>query len=163
MNVPDARAAGTAWPPMSSKPPRKPLRSSQSVPLTRDVGLPSPRRVRSTQRMLVVDPNEETRLTVAEHYRARGWLVFAAATTRQAIDLALDNQPDVIVVELFMPNVDPRHLLRTLRSSVEHDVRIVGVAQMSPTQFEHARQAGADAVVRRPLDIAAIDASVGAS
>ena len=145
---------------MSPKsPPRRPLKSTQSVPFTRGTPPKSGRLARGSQ-LLVVDPNEMTRRLVMDHYDAQGWHVRDAATTREAIDLALEQQPDVMIVEFNMPNVDPRHLFRTLRSSVEHDVVIVGLATPSPSLLEQVRHASADAVLSKPIDLAAIDSIV---
>lgn len=146
---------------MSPKQPRKPLRSTQIVPVTGDVGSArSGRRARGTRQLLVVDPVDETRRAVVDHYDRQGWTVREASTIRQAIDAALDQQPDVMIVEFNMPSVNPRHLFRTLRSSVEHDVVIVGVATPSPVLSDQVRDAAADVVMRKPVDLSAIDALV---
>lgn len=100
---------------------------------------------------------------LVDHYDAQGWRVRDAATTREAIDIALEQQPDVMIVEFNMPQVDPRHLFRTLRSSVDHDVIIVGVATPSPLLAEQARQASADVVLPKPIDLNAIDAVVSSA
>ena len=144
-------------------PPRKPLKSTQSVPLTADSTVPRSARLARGSQLLVVDPNEDTRRLVAQHYDAQGWRVRDAATTREAIDIAFEQQPDVMIVEFHMPQVDPRHLFRTLRSSVEHDVVIVGLATPSPALDEQAKQSSADVVFPKPIDLRAIDAVVSAA
>lgn len=146
---------------MSSKtPPRKPLKSTQSVPFSGANISPRAERLARGSQLLVIDPNEETRRQVVAHYFAQGWNVRDAATTRTAIDISVEQQPDLMIVEFNMPDVEPRHLFRTLRSSVEHDVMIVGLATPSPTLSEQAREVSADVVLEKPIDLQAIDAFV---
>jgi CheY-like chemotaxis protein len=140
--------------------PRSRLKSTQSVPLTEGSASSKSRRLARGSQLLVVDPNEETRRMVVDHYDAQGWRVREAATTRDAIDVALEQQPDVMIVEFYMPQVEARHLFRTLRSSVEHDVVIVGLATPSPLLAEQTRHSSADVVLAKPIDLNAIDAVV---
>src|SRR5690242_17035622 len=105
---------------MSNHSPRKPLKSSQSIPLSTE-GPPSKEaRADDSHRMLVVDANEANRSALVDHYRAQGWDVRSAATTREAFDHALAQQPEVMVIGLSMPDGNAQHLVRTLRSAVEH-------------------------------------------
>jgi CheY-like chemotaxis protein len=134
---------------MSNNTPRKPFESTESVPLDAAVEGPP---------MLVIAADETARSSLVRHYSASGWSVRCAASMREAIDGALEHQPDVIVLDLLMPEINPRHLVQSLRGTVEHDLRVIGIARTSPTMFEDARQAGVDVVFPVPIDLVAVDA-----
>lgn len=148
---------------MSNNTPRKPLKSTQSVPYVgkheraeRDSGS------NAKPQMLVIVDSAEARATLFDHFCASGWDVHVGATTQETIDLVIDRQPEVIIVDLFMPNINAQHLVRTLRGAIEHDVRIIGLATSSPVMFERARQAAVEIVLPKPVDLAAIDAFLAA-
>lgn len=107
--------------------------------------------------MLVIDHDIDSCRALEDHFRARGWNVVSATTVPEALDLAMSEQPSAIITDLFMPDVDPRHFVRAIRSMVDHDVRIIATAAQSVGMFERARRAGADIVLPKPIDIQAVE------
>lgn len=70
-----------------------------------------------------------------------------------AIESALAFQPHVIVSELRLPDARGYFFARTLRSIIDHDIRLVGVTRLSEQVFEQARDAGFDVVFAKPIDL----------
>lgn len=143
-----------------SKDSRRPtLESSETVPLVvdadpADVNAPV---VGSMRAMLVIDENDVTRRAIVVHYRSLGWHVASTGNLKQAIDLALEQQPQVILIDLFMQHADARNVVRSLRTVVEHDVCVIGTAKTSTSMFDLARHAGVEVVLPKPLDLATVD------
>src|SRR4051812_33034303 len=61
--------------------------------------------------MLVIDGSESPQHSIVEHYRSRGWQVRWAATTKEAIDVALDLRPTVIVMDLSLADANTQNLV----------------------------------------------------
>jgi CheY-like chemotaxis protein len=135
--------------------PRRPLKSTQSVPLDPvDINVPV---AGVGPRMLVIDDNHVSRRALVVHYRALGWHVASTSEVREAIDLAFEHRPHVIVIELFMQQADPRNIVRTLRTTVDQDICVIGIAEPSASMSELAREAGVEIMMPKPLDMNAVD------
>jgi CheY-like chemotaxis protein len=107
----------------------------------------------SQRRMLIVDDNEDMRRTLMAHFRSAGWDVDVARDVHTAIESALVFQPHVILSELLLPDARGYFFARTLRSIIDHDIRIVGITHVSHQLFEQARIAGFDVVFAKPIDV----------
>jgi CheY-like chemotaxis protein len=107
----------------------------------------------SQRRMLIIDDQEDIQRTLLAHFRALGWDVDVARDVRTAVESALTFQPHVIISELLLPDARGYFFARTLRSIVEHDIRLVGITRLSDEVFEQARTAGFDVVFAKPIEI----------
>ncbi|MBV9946497.1 MAG: response regulator, partial [Myxococcales bacterium] len=67
-------------------------------------------------RVLVVDDEEDARDIVAEILREKGATVTTAASATQALEMIAQLQPDVMVSDVAMPEMDGLTLLRKLRA-----------------------------------------------
>jgi two-component system, OmpR family, response regulator len=133
---------------------RPPLRSTDSVmlrvpPPGYKVSEPSS----SQRRMLIVDDHEDTRTDLVAHFSSLGWDVDVATDVKTAIESALAFQPHAIVSELLLPDARGYFFARTLRSIIDHDIRLVGLTRLSHQVFEEARVAGFDVVFAKPIDV----------
>ncbi len=71
----------------------------------------------STPRALVVDDEENISFLVSSALRLDGCDVRTAATGREALDEAARFAPDVIVLDVMLPDIDGFEILRRLRAS----------------------------------------------
>ncbi|MFD1807940.1 response regulator [Gemmobacter lanyuensis] len=75
-----------------------------------------------------------------------------AANGREALDLALQMQPDLLITDLFMPEIDGDELIRTLRER-GYTRPIIGIsAAVVGHDLDRFRAAGASAIMQKPLD-----------
>jgi CheY-like chemotaxis protein len=133
---------------------RPPLRSTDSVMLrVPPPGFKGPEPSSSQRRMLVVDDHEDTRRDLVAHFSSLGWDVDAATDVKTAIESALAFQPHAILSELLLPDARGYFFARTLRSIIDHDIRLVGLTRLSHQVFEEARVAGFDVVFAKPIDV----------
>ncbi|OYU18652.1 MAG: hypothetical protein CFE34_09360 [Rhodobacteraceae bacterium PARR1] len=98
----------------------------------------------------------EDNVLVAEITRARlekiNAVVHHAADGQAALQMALAIQPDLIITDLFMPEMDGDDLIRALRAA-GLDRPVVGVtAAVVGEEMDRFRKAGANVVMRKPLD-----------
>jgi CheY-like chemotaxis protein len=73
---------------------------------------------KNRRKALVVDDESDTRLFVRTILEAEAWLVVEASDGQEAIDLANEEMPDLIVLDLMMPVKDGLQTFRELRGGV---------------------------------------------
>ena len=103
--------------------------------------------------VLIVDDSVHVREMYAEYLEYRGFRVLCAADGNGGIQLAISMQPDVIVMDLAMPNVDGFEATRTLkRHSRTSRIPIVVLTGYSDANAltQGALQAGADMFLTKP-------------
>ena len=61
-------------------------------------------------RILVVDDDANTARLVKLYLQKDGHMVMVASDGRQALDMARERKPDLIVLDLMLPHVDARGL-----------------------------------------------------
>ena len=69
----------------------------------------------SVYKILVIDDNAEHRELVRRTLTARGYQAFLAADAETGLQLAIEQQPDLFVVDLGLPDVDGQTLIGRLR------------------------------------------------
>ena len=122
--------------------------------------LPAPAGTEPLGTVLCVD-DEPTNLMLLDRYLARfpGLSVVQASTGTAAIEQALRLLPDLVLLDMQLPDLDGAEVLRRLRAEpATRALPIVVVsASAMPDEIAHARQAGATDYWTKPLDFAAIE------
>ena len=115
-----------------------------------------------TRRILVVDDDPTVRQVVATLLSFDGLEVVTASDGRAALEIAEEVEPDVVVLDVGLPNVDGFEVCRRLKEKAPHR-RVVMVTGMSAERDEAAGvAAGADAYLRKPFSpIALLDVVEG--
>jgi DNA-binding response OmpR family regulator len=70
---------------------------------------------RSVPSILVIDDNAEHRELVQRTLTARGYRVFLAVDAESGLQLALAQRPDLLVVDLGLPDIDGQTLIGQLK------------------------------------------------
>jgi DNA-binding response OmpR family regulator len=70
---------------------------------------------RSVHKILVIDDNAEHRELVRRTLTARGYGVFLAPDAETGLQLAIEQQPDLLVIDLGLPDVDGQTLIGHLK------------------------------------------------
>jgi CheY-like chemotaxis protein len=82
--------------------------------------------------------------------------VEVAQNGREALDQIIANPPDMVITDLFMPEMDGDELIRTLRAR-GYTKPIIGLtAAVVGDEMEQLRQAGADHAMSKPIDFRAL-------
>jgi signal transduction histidine kinase/CheY-like chemotaxis protein len=93
--------------------------------------------------VLVVEDDEEQRQLVRTILRARGWTVREAANGRLALDVIAAELPDVILLDLMMPEMDGFELVAALQANPAWlDIPVVVVTALDLTAEDHQRLSG---------------------
>ncbi len=100
--------------------------------------------------VLVVDDEPQIVRALRINLTARGYRVLAAADGAGALRTAADGKPDVIVLDLGLPDLDGTVVIERLRRWTSAPV-IVLSARTEPADKVHALDAGADDYVTKPF------------
>lgn len=103
-------------------------------------------------RALVVDDEPAIRRFLRASLTAHGYVVFEADTGRGALKAVLDHRPDVIVLDLGLPDVDGIEVTRFLREWTQIPIIILSVREHEDDKIA-ALDAGADDYVTKPFGV----------
>ncbi|MEU4776949.1 response regulator transcription factor [Micromonospora sp. NPDC023633] len=112
-------------------------------------------------RLLLIEDDLTIRTPLLRALRDRGHAVAAASTAMTGLRDALDDRPDLVVLDLGLPDLDGRELLRMLRAVSAVPV-IVATARDDETEIVRVLDAGADDYVVKPFTAAQLDARIRA-
>jgi len=114
-----------------------------------------------THRILVVDDDANASRLVKLYLQKDGYSVMVAADGREALEVARDKKPDLIVLDLMMPHVDGLEVCRRLRQ--ESDVPIIMLtARTTDADKLTGLDMGADDYVTKPFSPGELAARVRA-
>jgi DNA-binding response OmpR family regulator len=111
--------------------------------------------------VLLIEDDAAIRRALAEGLQLRDHTVHQADTGLSGVRLAMERNPDVVVMDLGLPDIDGRDLLRMLRSVSSVPV-IVATARDDEQEIVRALDAGADDYVIKPFSAEQIDARIRA-
>ena len=101
-------------------------------------------------RVLVVDDEPQLARALAINLRARRYDVDVAGDGRTALDLAASKSPDVVVLDLGLPDIDGVDVIRGIRGWTQIPIIVLSARQDSDDKVE-ALDAGADDYVTKPF------------
>lgn len=107
------------------------------------------------KRILVADDDEDIVLLLRVGLELKGCEVIEASDGRAALDAARDMLPDLVVLDVMMPELDGFEVLIELKSSARtRDIPVVILtAKSSDQDVWEGWQAGADYYITKPFDI----------
>ncbi len=107
------------------------------------------------ERVLVVEDNEKNMKLVRDILEATGYSPLEASSGEQALALAVENAPALVLMDIQLPDLDGSEALRRLRS----DERTAGIpvlaltAQAMQGDRERFLAAGFDGYLSKPIDV----------
>ena len=101
-------------------------------------------------RILIVDDEPNIIGTVAPLLRARGYEVFSAMSGRAALEAVERDKPDLIVLDLGLPDMDGVEVCRQVRQTLSVPILVLS-ARGAEGDKVRALDAGADDYVTKPF------------
>ena len=112
--------------------------------------------------MLIVDDSDKNRKLARDVLRAGGLRTIEAADGHEALALAAGLLPDVILLDLRLPDMDGREVARVLRDGVR--TRLIPVVAVSALRYDGNHDAlsaeGFAGFLEKPIDVRAFPEQV---
>lgn len=105
--------------------------------------------------ILVVEDNMDNYELVRIMLRHSGYETFLAVNGRDGVDAARKQQPDLIVLDMMMPEMDGWHAAEKLKSdqSTRHIPVVALTVRTLPAERKRALEAGVDAYLTKPINM----------
>ncbi len=111
--------------------------------------------------ILVVDDNERLRTLVKSYLIQEGYRVVTASDGREALFVARDENPDLIVLDIMMPEMDGYEFMRVHRKERETPI-IILTAKIEETDAFLGLELGADDYIAKPFSMRILAARIRA-
>ncbi len=105
-------------------------------------------------RMLIVDDEPDVCECLRDFFSAKGFAVSEAGTGSGAITRFVEDHPDVVLLDLGLPDCFGLEVLRRLKALAPEGRVVMVTAMEQPERRRQARDAGACGYVTKPFDFA---------
>ena len=106
-----------------------------------------------TKKVLLVEDHRDIREMMAALLWRAGFEVAIAVDGNDAIEKAMENPPDVILTDLYMPNCDGLDLTRKLRHLPQFAATPIIMLSADRSRKIESLKAGADLFFKKPMDM----------
>lgn len=105
--------------------------------------------------ILYIEDNAENRLLVRRVLHAEGYNVLEADSADQALEIVLSQAPDLILMDINLPEVDGYTLTSRFKSipSLSRIPIIALTANVMKGDRERTLEAGCDGYIQKPIDV----------
>jgi two-component system cell cycle response regulator DivK len=109
----------------------------------------------SPKTVLVVEDNQDNREMVIKVLKHNGYRPIEAVDGREAIERARTENPDLILLDLYIPKIDGYKVTRTLKAdqALQHIPIIALTAHAMKGGREEALAAGFDGYITKPINV----------
>ena len=112
--------------------------------------------------VLIVDDDADLRGAVAEQLEAEGFATLEASTARQGVEAAQEQKPDLILLDVDLPDMDGREACRQMRQRGVAAPIIMLTAATGDEDTVQGLEAGANDYVTKPYKFAILLARIRA-
>src|SRR6476619_5160673 len=104
--------------------------------------------------ILVIDDNNDIRENTAEILELAGYKTFTAENGKKGVEVAIKENPSVIVCDIMMPELDGYGVLHLLRKNPEtQNIPFIFLtAKTERSDFRKGMEMGADDYITKPFD-----------
>jgi two-component system, cell cycle response regulator DivK len=105
--------------------------------------------------ILLIEDYRDTRECAELILRDAGYTVTSASDGIEGLQMAVQCQPDLILMDLSLPHLNGWDAARRLKAtSITHHIPIAAfTAHLQPEQLAQARAAGCSTIITKPFDI----------
>jgi two-component system cell cycle response regulator DivK len=109
------------------------------------------------KKILVAEDNQVNRELIREVLQRQGFEVVEAADGKEALSQVEKHSPDLVLLDIQMPEMDGFAVLRSLREVPKHkELKVVALtAYAMRDERQSALQAGFDAYISKPIELKA--------
>jgi CheY-like chemotaxis protein len=121
--------------------------------------------VRKTIKILIVDDHIHTLDAYSKLLSSEGHIVLTATTGSECLQIARQEKPDLIVMDVMLPDINGIELCRQVKSDPDlAKIFIIHVSGMhtSPDDYAEGLEAGADGYLSKPIEFRQLLAQINA-
>jgi two-component system, cell cycle response regulator DivK len=114
-------------------------------------------------RVLIVEDNEKNMKLLRDVLRARSYHTLEATSAAQAVEVAVEHVPDLVLMDIRLPDADGVETLGRLRADPRTEALPVLAVTAQAMHGDHERflAAGFDGYIPKPIDVISLLALVG--
>ncbi|MBI4777359.1 response regulator [Candidatus Desantisbacteria bacterium] len=106
------------------------------------------------KKVLIVDDEVHIRRIIFEKISKAGYIVFTAENGQEAVNMAKKEKPDLIIMDIMMPEMDGKEATRILKQ--DPDMANIPILVLSAMEFGEDREkmadiVGADNIISKPF------------
>jgi two-component system cell cycle response regulator DivK len=115
-------------------------------------------RMTPAKRVLLVEDFEDSRFSLSKLLEIEGYEVLEAGDGAEAVDIAINSKPDLILMDLSLPIIDGLSATKQIRENASRNsVPIIALSAHDLIDFQvKARDAGCTDYVTKPVDFTAL-------
>lgn len=110
--------------------------------------------------LLVIEDNEDIATTIREYFTHSGYAVRTAADGLAGVQSALQDRPDVILLDLMLPKMDGLSVCREIREKAPYIPILMLTAKDDVVDKVLGLEMGADDYITKPFNLRELDARV---
>lgn len=116
------------------------------------------------QRILIVDDEDDIREFIGYNLTREGYSVYSASNGKEALEVALQVRPHLILLDMMMPIMDGRQTCEEVRNTPElKDTMVVFLSAVHEEQCQiDSYQSGADDYITKPVSMRVLCSRVNA-
>lgn len=105
--------------------------------------------------ILHIEDNSDNRLLVRRLLLSEGYVVIEAENAKKALQILSSQRPNLILMDINMPDVDGYTLTATLKNDpLYREIPIIAItANVMRGDRERSLQSGCDGYIEKPIDI----------
>ena len=107
-----------------------------------------------SERILIVEDNPQSMRLIEMTLRAKGYTLLMATDGEEALDMAMRERPDLIIMDMQLPKVSGLEVTRKLRNTpaFSHTPIIAITAYAMKGDEERVIESGCDAYLSKPIN-----------
>lgn len=111
--------------------------------------------VESARSILYVEDNLENRILIQRILEAEGYKFLGASNANEGLQLARNHKPDLILVDINMPEVDGLTMTKELKADTRFtQIPVIAItANVMRGDRERTLDAGCDGYIQKPIDV----------
>lgn len=107
------------------------------------------------KKILIVDDNQDSRELAVKVLKNRGYQMIEASDGEEALEKALAEKPDLILMDISIPKINGYEVTRRLKSQADFKATpiIALTAHAMKGDKEKALEAGCDGYISKPINV----------
>ena len=105
------------------------------------------------RKILLVDDETGIVDELKTYFEEEGYEVFTADTSKQGIELVTAHKPDILILDMKLPDMSGLHVLRASKDVSPATKVIVNTGYVDQNIIDEAERLGRDAFLQKPLNL----------